>query len=129
GKAKRIERAAKMYALLKGMGYAGAHISGHGMSYDDLDQVIGQGEELVRNWPDLVCEFDYPQKDGWYFFEPDTETGLNATTPVARERGPNPGLSYSALRLLHDVAFTKEGALFGPMRAVAKRVEGTVLEG
>ena len=128
GKAKRLERAAKMYALLKGMGYAGAHISGHGMCFDDLEQVIGHGEELVANWPELVREFDYPQKDGWYLFERDPETGLNTETPVVREERSSPGIGYSALRLLHHLAFTKEGALFAPMRSVASSVDGTALE-
>ena len=44
GRAKRLERAAKQYALLKGMGYAGAHISGHGMTFPDLLEVIEHGE-------------------------------------------------------------------------------------
>ena len=48
GKAKRLERAAKLYALLKGMGYAGAHISGHGMTFPDLLEVIEHGEELSQ---------------------------------------------------------------------------------
>jgi len=129
GKAKRLERAAKMYALLNGMGYAGAHISGHGMSFDDLEQVIGHGEELVRNWPDLVRDFDYPQKDGWYFFERDSQTGLNTETLAARGGQASPGIGYAALRLLHHLAFTKKGKLFGLMRAVARSVDSSALEG
>jgi methylenetetrahydrofolate reductase (NADPH) len=46
GRAKRFERAAKQYALLKGMGFAGAHISGHSMTFPDLLEVIEHGEEL-----------------------------------------------------------------------------------
>ena len=128
GKAKRLERAAKMYGLLKGMGYAGAHISGHGMAFADLLEVIERGEELSRRWQELVPEFNYPQDGGWYFFQPDKETGLNAGDAAARPKGSSPGVSYSAMRLLHEVAFTKEGLLFKPMRAIAKRVEGSPCE-
>jgi methylenetetrahydrofolate reductase (NADPH) len=129
GKAKRLDRASKMYALMKGMGYAGAHISGHGMRFNDLEEVIGRGEELSRNWLDLVREFDYPQKDGWHYFEHDRKTGLNKTVPTRRESRASAGVVYPAMRLLHQVAFTKEGVLFGPMRAAAKAVDGSVLEG
>ena len=128
GKGKRLERAAKMYALLKGMGYAGAHISGHGMTFPDLLEVIDHGEELSQRWPEFVHEFDYPQENGWYFFERDEKTGLNATTPAPREARSTGGIVYSAFRVLHHLAFTKEGALFRPMRVLAKSVDGTALE-
>ncbi len=129
GKGKRLERAAKMYALLKGMGYAGAHVSGHGMTFPDLLEVIEHGEELAQRWPEFVHEFDYPQENGWYFFARDEKTGLNTTTPAPREAGSTAGIVYSAFRMLHHLAFTKEGALFKPMRALAKSVDGTALEG
>ena len=35
GKASRLERAAKMVAMMRGMGFAGAHIGGHGLKYGD----------------------------------------------------------------------------------------------
>ena len=128
GKAKRLERAAKLYALLKGMGYAGAHISGHGMTFPDLLEVIDHGEELSRRWPDFVHEFDYPQENGWYFFERDETTGMNTITPVSREAHSSAGIGYSAMQMLHHLAFTKEGVLFRPMRALAKIVDGSEFE-
>ena len=47
GKAKRLERAAKMYAVLNGLGFQ-APLSGHGMTYDDLEQVIGRGRTRLQ---------------------------------------------------------------------------------
>jgi methylenetetrahydrofolate reductase (NADPH) len=128
GRAKRLERAAKLYAILKGMGYAGAHISGHAMTVPDLLEVIEHGEELSQRWPDFVHEFDYPQENGWYFFERDEKTGLNTMTPVSREARSSAGIGYSTFRMLHHLAFTKEGALFKPMRALAGIVDGSALE-
>jgi methylenetetrahydrofolate reductase (NADPH) len=128
GRAKRLERAAKMYALLKGMGYAGAHISGHGMTVPDLLEVIEHGEELSHRWPDFVHEFDYSQENGWYFFERDEKSGLNTMTPVSRGVHSSAGMGYSAMRMIHHLAFTREGVLFGPMRALARMVDGSALE-
>src|SRR5664280_438151 len=128
GRAKRFERAAKQYALLKGMGYAGAHISGHSMTFPDLLEVIEHGEELSQRWPDFVHEFDYPRENGWYFFERDEKTGLNTRSPVSREAHSSAGIGYSTFRMLHHLAFTKEGALFRPMRALARIVDGSALE-
>jgi len=128
GKGKRFERAAKMYAILKGMGYAGTHIAGHNMSYDDLEMVIGRGEELAPNWPDLVREFDYPQEGGWYYFERDEGTGLNRAELTNRSERPKAGIGYKAMRVLHDVLFENHGAMFGPMQKVAKAVDGSAAE-
>ena len=128
GRAKRFERAAKQYALLKGMGFAGAHISGHSMTFPDLLEVIEHGEELSQRWPDFVHEFDYPQENGWYFFERDEKTGLNTRSPFSREAHSSAGIGYSTFRMLHHLAFTKEGALFRPMRALARMVDGSALE-
>ncbi len=125
GKGKRYERAAKMYAILKGMGFAGTHIAGHGMSYDDLEFVIARGEELAPNWLELVHQFDYPQKDGWYYFERDDITGLNNNVPRDRSGYTHASLGYQAFRALHHTMFEKSGVLFGPMRRVAKAIDGS----
>ncbi len=125
GKGKRLERAAKMYAFMKGMGFSGVHIGGHGMKYDEVEIVIQQGEELVANWQDLIPEFDFGQPKGWYYFEKDKETGLNTETPVNRkESRPSAGLGYAAFRTLHHVMFEKKGFLFKPMQAFARLVDG-----
>jgi methylenetetrahydrofolate reductase (NADPH) len=129
GKSKRFERASKMYAILKGMGFAGTHFAGSGMTYDDLESVIGRGEELAPNWPDLVREFDYPQNEQWYFFEKDEKTGLNSSMPVDRSERPRAGIGYRAFGALHRTMFDKRGLLFEPMRHLCEAVDGSPLEG
>lgn len=130
GKGARLERAAGMYAILKGMGFAGTHIAGHNMSYQDLEHVLGRGEELLPVWPDLVDRFDVPQKNAWYYFERDAATGLNQDKPMDRKATrPRSSLVYRSFRLLHGAAFNKRGLLFRPMKALAKAVDGSRLEG
>jgi len=129
GKGKRLERAAKMYAFMKGMGFAGVHIGGHGVSYNDVETVLGRGEELLPNWRDLVREFDFPQADGFYFFEKDAETGLNSSQPVDRSQDrPSSSLAYKAMKVVHHAAFEPKGILYKPMRALAAAVDGKSLE-
>jgi methylenetetrahydrofolate reductase (NADPH) len=129
GRSKRKERAAKMYAILKGMGFAGAHISGHGMTFDDLEYVLDRGEELLPNWPDLVREFDFPQPNGWYYFEADKKTGLNTETLAARGERPTAGAFYQLFRLLHHTMFDPRGFLFRPMVWLSKAVDKSPAEG
>ncbi len=128
GKAARLERAAKLFAVLKGMGYAGTHISGNGLSCDDIESLIERGEELTANWPDLAHEFEYPQKEGWYFFERDDKAGLNSDRLSPRSDRPRPSLGYRAMRFLHNAMFEKSGKFFEPMQRMSKAVDGSPFE-
>ena len=126
---KRLERAAKMYAFMKGMGFAGVHIGGHGLKYEDVEFIIERGEELVPNWQDLIPEFDFPQPNGWYYFEADPETGLNKEVPVDRSSDrPGAPLGYRGFRLLHSTIFEPGGLFFGPMGALARAIDGSRVE-
>jgi methylenetetrahydrofolate reductase (NADPH) len=130
GKAARLERAAEMFAVLKGMGYAGTHIGGHNMSYQDLEYILGRGDELLPVWQDLLDRYNLPQKNGWYYFEQDSVTGLNKECPVDRSATrPRRNLVYRSMRMLHGTAFNKTGLLFRPMKALAKVIDGSRLEG
>ncbi len=129
GKAARLERAAKMVAMMRGMGFAGVHIGGHGLKYEQVETILDRSEELRPEWQQLVGEFSYPQADGWYFFEKDPETGLNTDSPTDRSKSrPRSPLSNRVFRLLHRLMFEKNGLLFRPMRGLARAVDGSFLE-
>lgn len=123
GVSARLLRAAKMYALMKGMGYDGVHIGGHNIKYEQVEYIINKGEELSSNWMDLVREFDYPIPGGFYYYEKDQKTGLNTTIPLDRKNLPLDapvGASFRALRLMHSLIFTPDKAFFPVMRSIYK---------
>lgn len=128
GKAARLERAAKMYAFMRGMGYDGVHIGGHGLKYEEVEEIIDMGESLVPRWRDLLSEFDLPQPDGWYYFERDPETGLNTEQPVDRSQRPPTPLAYRGFRLLHKTIFGQESILFRPMQRLSEAIDGSRFE-
>ncbi|HEX3015738.1 MAG TPA: methylenetetrahydrofolate reductase C-terminal domain-containing protein [Desulfobacteria bacterium] len=117
GLAARLLRAAKMYAILKGMGFAGVHIGGNNIKYEQVEYIIDKGEELSKNWLDLVPEFDYPMDKGFYLFEKDPKTGLNTEVFTNRKDRPLDGpvtFGYKLLRFAHSMAF-EPGTPFFPM--------------
>jgi len=120
GKAARLLWAAKMYALAKGMGYAGAHLGGHGLKYEMVEYIIETGEELLPGWQELVAEFDYPQEDGFYFFEKDNKTGLNTEEPAKRPLKPSKSLTYRFYRIVHGAFFEPEHPFFGIYQRLAR---------
>jgi methylenetetrahydrofolate reductase (NADPH) len=123
GKAARLTRAAKQYAIAKGMKCAGAHIGGHGITYDMVESIIDQGEELSRNWEAFLPEFDYPQEKGFYFFQKDERTGLNSRQPAERTSRSRVPLIYRFSRLAHATLFNQKSLLFRMLRPVAARVD------
>lgn len=131
GVEKRLLRAAKMYAFMKGMGFDGVHIGGHGMKYEQVEYIIDKGEELSKNWMDLVHEFDYPQPNGFYVYEKDTKTGLNTDKPMKREGLPLDAPVESVYRLsrfMHGLMFEPGTPLFPMMRSICNKVEGSSFE-
>ncbi len=123
GKAARLNRAAKMYAIAKGMGYSGAHIGGHGTTYEMVEYVINKGEELTPKWQELVAEFDFPQKDGFYLFEKDEKTGLNTTTLAPRNAKPANPPVYIFSRMAHKTLFNPNSIVFKGLMPIAKSMD------
>ena len=119
GKAGRLLRSAKLYAIAKGMGYAGAHIGGHGITSDMVEYIITKGEELSRDWEKLVPEFDYPQPEGFYLFEKDPKTGLNTNVFPRRTSKPSPPLIYRISRIAHVTLFEEKSWVFKLLRPLA----------
>jgi len=68
GEKARILRAARLYAILKGMGYSGVHIGGHNVKYEQVEEIIRQGEALTSQWTSLIKHFDYPIDGGFSSF-------------------------------------------------------------
>lgn len=125
GRQTRLDRAAKMYAFAKGMGFAGAHIGGHGATYEMIDYIVTKGEEWAPNWRDFLPEFDFPQKDGFYYFDKDEKTGLNTNKTAARtEKATHPPV-YLLSRAAHATIFNPNSIVFKSFRPIAKGLDGT----
>jgi methylenetetrahydrofolate reductase (NADPH) len=132
GVGARLLRTARLYAILKGMGYCGVHIGGHRLSYTHVEEIIERGEELAPNWRDLVRYFDDPQPQGFYYFERDRKTGLNTPSPALRAGrtvdAPVTAI-YRMSRFVHQSIFEPGKNLYGAMAAFFKLLAGTWLEG
>jgi len=132
GEGARILRAARMYAILKGMGYSGVHIGGHNIKYEQVKEIIRQGELLAPQWTNLVRYFDYPMDGGFYYYEQDPDTGLNRETLTARQNRPLDAeveFSYGFSRFFHKLMYEPGKKLYGVMMSLCVIVQGTKMEG
>ncbi len=128
GKHARLVRAARMYGIMKGLGFSGVHIGGHNISYADLDYVLNEGENCAKNWQLYLPLFDYPMQDGFYYYEKDTKTGLNTETPSdLKNTLPADKIQfiYKLSRVVHKLMFVPRKNLFGFMTWASKKADGT----
>jgi methylenetetrahydrofolate reductase (NADPH) len=86
GRHARLERAARIVAVLQGLGYAGAYIGGT----HDADQVawiIRRAEELAAEWERLADELRFGDPAGFYLYGQPRTSGPAAPSPLRREGG------------------------------------------
>jgi methylenetetrahydrofolate reductase (NADPH) len=68
GLAARLERAARMVAVVRGLGYAGAYLGGDHQAAR-IQWIIQRSEELAPQWEEIAEEMVYAPKGGFYFFD------------------------------------------------------------
>jgi methylenetetrahydrofolate reductase (NADH) len=68
GRAARLERAARMVAILRGLGYAGAYLGGDHQA-DHVHWIIKRSESLAPRWEEFAQELEYAPRNGFYFFD------------------------------------------------------------
>ena len=90
GLAARLERAARMVAILQGLGYAGAYLGGtHNAA--DIRWIIRRAENLQPGWEELAEELNFAPERAFYLYE------SNASSPA--NRGIVPRLLDAMIKL------------------------------
>jgi methylenetetrahydrofolate reductase (NADPH) len=111
GSAARLERAAQMVAIVRGLGYAGAYLGGDHRA-GNIRWIIQRSEALAPRWEELAEEMNYAPKGGFYFY------GAPPKPPASR--GILPGLMDLAGRLF---PVNREGWMRSLLTAVFRRVD------
>ena len=123
GKSASLYRAAKLMAILKGLGYRGAHIGGT-VEYEDVREVILHFREIQKQWQDFLAEFDFPYQDGFYLYEKDSKTGLNTNNPSLESHiSLGARINYSLMKVFHYLFFNKNASHFLLLKGIAQNVD------
>jgi len=75
GSAARLERAARMVAILRGLGYAGAYLGGNHQA-DHIRWIIRRSEAISSRWEEFAEELTYAPRTAFYLYD----------SPVARPK-------------------------------------------
>jgi len=86
GAAARLERAARMVAIVRGLGYAGAYLGGDHQA-EHIRWIIKRSEALAGRWEEFAEELNYAPEQGYYRSE------AAAAAPATRKkRGAIPAI-------------------------------------
>ncbi len=134
GRPRFLERAAKMFAVVRGLGYQGVHLGGFGLKVEEAKEIIDRAAEFQPDWQEHMRTMVYPIEPAerqFYYFETDAATGLNAATPVDRKGLANPEggprLHFRAMSALHDAVFQPGTRGFRAMQRAAHVADGNRL--
>jgi len=123
GRKASLMRTAKLVAILKGLGYRGAHLSG-AARYDDIRDIILNFQKLQNDWREFVCEFDFGYPGGFYLYEKDEVSGLNRTARArSKRRSVVAFVSYGIMSIFHYLFFDKNAPQYRLIRGVARIID------
>ncbi|KPK28665.1 MAG: hypothetical protein AMJ61_01710 [Desulfobacterales bacterium SG8_35_2] len=130
GKKARLVRAAKLLAVLKGLGYDGAHIGGPALSFEDLDFILTLADEMASDWQRLIPDLSFCPPEAFHYYEKDRATGLNSERATIRPAKKPPWMSaYSFSHWVHEAAFEPEGRLYDFCKKICLQLDETRLRG
>ena len=127
GKKARLKRASRLLTILKGLGYAGAHIGGPGLTYKDIASVISEADRSEKEWRDFIPKMSYWPEKRFYLYEKDNQTGLNREEPSKHGKPHSKQLSFLFARMMHTLLFSKNSPLFSPAKKTCLALEKTRL--
>jgi methylenetetrahydrofolate reductase (NADPH) len=68
GRQARVERAARMVAILRGLGYAGAYLGGNHQA-DSIRWIIRRSEAIASRWEEFAEELNWGVKGGFFLYQ------------------------------------------------------------
>ncbi len=111
GKQARLERGASQLAIMRGLGYDGAHIGGPGLTMADLDFLFNEAEQRQHKWQDLLRTFSHEPNHGFYYFREDKQRA-HPPEPSPREAKKHFSPLFQISQFIHNQAFDEQGALY-----------------
>ena len=122
GRKRILARAARLICVLKGLGYAGVHLGGPGLTFADFDYILAEQEARQDDWPEFIAEFSAWPRDSFFYFQEDPGSGLNLEVPSSLAPARN-SMHYGLSRRFHGLFFAEEGLLCRPFARFCQRLD------
>jgi methylenetetrahydrofolate reductase (NADPH) len=122
GRKKILARAARLLCVLKGLGYAGAHLGGPGLTFAEFDYILAEQEARQGDWPEFATEFSSWPRDSFFYFQEDPDSGLNLAEPCSLASAEH-SMHYGFSRWFHELAFAEGGRWCSRFALLCQRLD------
>jgi methylenetetrahydrofolate reductase (NADPH) len=120
GKALAIERAARLGAVLKGLGYRGVHIAGVHRRFEIVRQILDRMDQIENQWKDFLKDFSADKKG----YSSQKREGRPLTIRPRRDGISSADrMHFSLLKAIHRRFFNFDGPWAKPLHAVAQMMD------
>ncbi|MBA3035015.1 MAG: methylenetetrahydrofolate reductase [Desulfobacterium sp.] len=115
-----VDRAAKLAAICKGLGYRGIHIGGIHRNFKTVKRILDRMAEIENSWQDFLKEFDYSQPDHYYMYEKNKQSALSSDilAPKNSKATSFHKLHFKFLHSIHNSLFS----INTPHAAIYKKI-------
>ncbi len=125
GKTAAIERAARLGAVLKGLGYRGIHIGGIHRDFSTVGMILDRMAQIKDDWQEFLPRFNYPQPDGFYAFR---EVPPNPVASPVFGQHPQPvpvvdRVLYPLMQHAHNVFFNLDSPAAPVFRTIGRTLD------
>ncbi len=121
GRRAAVERAARLAAVLKGLGFRGVHIGGIHRDFSLVARILDRLVEIEDQWPAFLWEFDGPDPlEAPPGRAPDAAVLGDEPPPVL---APLEKAHFHLMRLAHAAFFRRQGAAGAFWHAVSRHLD------
>ena len=129
GKAAAIERAARLGAVLFGLGYRGIHIGGIHRDFATVGLILDRMAQIKDDWQAFIPQFSDPQPEPFYAFR--ESPSIPAKTPVLG-LDPQPlsagdRLFLPLMQKAHDLFFNFNTPMAPKYRTLCKSLDSSAV--
>ena len=131
GRAAGIERAARLGAVLKGLGYRGIHIGGVHKQFEPVAKILDRMKQIENHWPDFLSDFDFSPPGGFHAF-PESAEAVAVQHNYGRQPVQLPfweRLQFRMLELSHVLFFNTDASLAPIYQRLSKWFDGATSAG
>lgn len=118
-----VERASRLAAICKGLGYRGIHICGVHREFKTVERILDRMAEIENDWRDFIPEFDFPSPPGaFYMFTRSPHSRLSNdrhTLQIQKTSGPYK-FHFKFLRAMHNLFFRFDAPFSSRYKAFCK---------
>lgn len=128
GRKAAVERAARLAAVLKGLGYRGIHLSGIQKNFQTVSMIIDRFEQIQDQWRDFLEDFTFEFKHAFYFFDGFSKHAAGDANSVRTLSAPGwfEKTHYRLLGKIHDLFFSHDRSLSRFYEGICRRLDNPV---